>query len=343
MLIFGLILLFFVLVDAGHPLWESSTKIKRAIPLDLSLDFTTTWPGGVVPFCWENDATRLEFIRDLHHAMNLWYTAGLPEPRFRFYEVSYEDCMRDRRNSLVIHKADGPLEFATTVGKYTGPPSDLLPGSVAYFNSETEIPSGRVARNTIAEKIAHEIGHIFGLYHEHQDPYFWRPPSPVFEIVCPSIEGFEQATEHLDIVEIYGPDGICVNQHTALYRGWNNVAHFLPILELAHLARPPPPHVPENSDVDWDSIMLYPSTTALNQNRGGFTLRKAKNGRAYRIPIKRAPSTMDVQGLIYLYFAAEQRQLPRLYHDPRSEYYTAFQNLQNFQVCDWPPTGPRGG
>ncbi|KAI9036199.1 uncharacterized protein KD926_002167 [Aspergillus affinis] len=342
--IVGLILLFsaFAFVEAGHSLWEFSTDIKRGIPFDLNWSGTTTWPGGAVQYCWEGQATRQEFADHFRHALNLWHIAGLPAERFQFFEISLDDCLRDRRNSIMFYKGPGSFEYATTIGKYVGPVSDDLPGPMVFFNSEGEPLGGRAGSNTIPEKMAHEIGHIFGLFHEHQDPFFWSD-DPLLKLYCMNIEGYDQMVAGLTSEQIWGEQGICVNQLAALDHGWNTVAHFLPIVGLTHLVHP---NVhPENSDLDWNSIMLYHSFAAAKQPVDGnkLTLRKARGGRYWKIPIKRAPSLGDVQALIRLYDASERRALPRLYHDPRSEYHTAFQNLQDFQVCDWPrQAGPSG-
>ncbi|KAI9035580.1 uncharacterized protein KD926_003240 [Aspergillus affinis] len=294
--IISLILLFSTfLVNAGHPLWQFSTKIKRAIPFDLSSPTTTTWPGGIVFYCWDSQATRRVFSADLRHAINLWYVAGLPEPRFRFFELSYEDCMRDRVNSLVIHGVPGPYEFSSTIGKYVGPISQLLPGPLAFFPDE-------------------------------------REPA-----------GFGEQSQGKTVDELYAPDGVCVNRRAALDHGWNITALFFTMEELNYL--PHNPHESPENEIDWDSLMLYHSNVATKRSATTIrpTIRKFK-GRDFKIRIKRSPSPRDVRALIGLYDASEQRTLPRLYHDPRSEYHTAFQNLQNFQACDWPPQGgPSGG
>ncbi|KAK1143554.1 hypothetical protein N8T08_006360 [Aspergillus melleus] len=341
--IFGLILLSIVFVDAGHPLWEASTKIKRAVPFDLNSPITTTWPEGIVPYCWANERARGRLAHQLRGAINLWSAAGLPETRFKFREMALEDCMRDRRNSLVIASQRGSLEYTTTVGKYVGPVDEIVPGPFANFNEEADFARPSYPSNTVAEKIAHEIGHIFGLYHEHQDPYFSTPNHRLFTLYCQHIEGYDQATADLTFDEIWGENGVCVNQHAALDHGFASAAHFLPMQELNYL--PHPDRGPENEDVDWDSIMLYHSSVASKRGPGDHphTIVKARGGRNYRIRIKRAPSRGDVRALIRLYDASETRPLPRLYHDPRSEYHTAFQNLQNFQVCDWPQGGPSDG
>ncbi|KAI9045459.1 uncharacterized protein KD926_008886 [Aspergillus affinis] len=352
MLICGLILLFFVvLVDAGHPLWEFSTKIKRAVPFDLNQEITTTWPAGSVIYCWESQEARDLLRYHFLQALNLWYAAGLPEERFQFHEVPIEDCIRDRRNTLIIYHQPGSLEFSTTVGKYVGPNSELLPGPIAYFNDQRDPNGKKIGTNTLPEKIAHEIGHIYGLYHEHQAPFFWRG-SPVFKVNCQNIEGFDECTARLTFDQIWGENGVCHNRHAALEADCVHIAQSLPINELYHYIPHPErgrDRAPQYEDVDWNSIMLYHSYVATKRDQAEvtqITLRKVQggtNGMNFRINIKRAPSQGDVQALIQLYDASAQRRLSRLYHDPRSEYHTAFQNLQNFQVCDWPQPGPSGG
>ena len=271
-------------------------------------------------------------------ALNLWSAAALPD-RFKFTEISVEECHRNRADSLVLHVRDTLAEYAATVGKSVTNHDVPGDGPIATFPSQEDPLTQKGLRVgwTVTQKFAHAIGHIWGLHHEHQLPWFWDYDTslPIFTIECHHLIGYPEAApkQRAGFHEYDRDHGICANQAAAYEAGFLVAAQMVPSLyDLNHI--PHSPYPATANDVDFSSIMLYPSYTGTIPGAGLGLRTNAGTLRNGKIKANRSPSRADVQALITLYDLAEDRALNRLYLDRRSEYHTAFERLQQGHACN---------
>ncbi|PLB45402.1 hypothetical protein P170DRAFT_428665 [Aspergillus steynii IBT 23096] len=325
------------LVNAGHALWESShAKIKHAVPISVDSQVVTTWPLGEVRYCWASQTERDRFERILRSAINVWYAAGLPEQRFTFTQISQAECTRSRRDSLLVIMAESPYEFATSVGKYVPEAGDFNHGPIMIIPNayDEQFGWGAPGGSSRQEKFMHAIGHILGLYHEHQLPWFWE--SNQFELNCQNLYGYEDALLRAPRgIPLFDKErGICGNRRAAMEAGFKVAAQILPMTdepELAHLHHPN--RAATAYDVDWDSIMMYNSRSGVRQGLRGLGLKTTRHMNG-RISVNHQPTLKDVQALIQLYDAAVDKAFERLYLDPRSEHYVTFQRIKQAGSCN---------
>ncbi|PTU21985.1 hypothetical protein P175DRAFT_0500861, partial [Aspergillus ochraceoroseus IBT 24754] len=169
--------------------------------------------------------------------------------------------------------------------------------------------------------IAHELGHAWGLYHEHQNKAFWAADGQqrVFVFQCENMQGFAAATRGLTRDEIWGARGVCVDWMTAVHAGVPST-EFLPLpwghSIWASYAR--------DEDVDWDSIMLYSSKIGANAEDAYVLMRR--HGQQV-LEDNVVPSAQDVQGIRHLYENRLSYPRTMLLNDPRNPYYSNFKRF----------------
>ncbi|KAK4465899.1 hypothetical protein QBC42DRAFT_168049 [Cladorrhinum samala] len=246
---------------------------------------TFLWPEKTLSFCFETQAGRDIMIRHLENAITAWVAAGLTSEVYRYREVAEpgESCTsyHERWKTLVIRHNDDGLHV-TTVGlwpldstkpDYRGPTMDISTRSdVAHLN--------------VLANFAHELGHAWGLYHEHQNPFFWSPP--YYNLAMPGsgdytplggkvfgdhFDCFALRDYHTAVTKVKNhprfandPAGmakeiadLCVNAKVARDYGFS-AGDWLPLLYQAAYSSPGVRHMNANSEqVDWDSIMIYAS------------------------------------------------------------------------------------
>ncbi|RAH82007.1 hypothetical protein BO86DRAFT_399536 [Aspergillus japonicus CBS 114.51] len=278
------------------------------------------WPNGVISICYESPAAEQKYKPLLRAAMRLWYAAGLPET-FKLHPTSAVICQNAIFDVLTVY--DTPNLFVTNVGM---PPMVPNPGvrlEPAHMYLST--PAGW-NEDIILANIAHEIGHAFGLIHEHQDPALWRPTdhgSWIFKFDCRNLIDFEEKTRGKTEEEIWGPDGLYVSWWTATKAGFN-AAYFLPFPANVIGPREPWPHV---DDVDWDSCMLYGSDAA-----GKGPVLTTYDGKTWKA--NRVPSAGDVAGLVQMYNSPFANNWEPFWLDPRSPQFEMFQQYSSCGVRD---------
>lgn len=167
-----------IAVDAaGYAIVDKAThgRISKrwlGAPRDANL-----WPQKTVRFCYETQGCRDRLHVRFKVAMKLWRTVGLGADQYKMIEVADPgiSCTshNERATILVIECAPAssvsmwahvgmPVVNAAMPGDYVGP--------VAHLSDRDILPAPG------AMKIAHEIGHVWGLKHESQYVGFWCQP-----------------------------------------------------------------------------------------------------------------------------------------------------------------------
>ncbi|CAK7197529.1 hypothetical protein SEUCBS139899_000177 [Sporothrix eucalyptigena] len=307
------------------------------------------WPDSTISFCFDTQSAREKLLPSLKEAMELWRAsgAGLPREKYKMVEAfppGTSNCVNNpqRYKLLVIsYNPDGKL--ATTVGMRG------LDGRDPLYKGPTMALSDKPGvglLDTVAN-YAHEIGHSWGLYHEHQNQHFWGQPyiqeftGSVFgaQFKCEALADYEKAMNWVrknrpDLV-----DQICV------YRGAASLANFsaaewLPITSMTR-SHASSPGQGTYDDVDWDSIMLYPSgaggsgTAAGPDTPGGLVRDNRANvllrNDGIKLKINLVPSPLDIQGIRKLYETGLDGTvfpgMPVLPNLPQSQFYARFREI----------------
>ncbi|KAK3315955.1 hypothetical protein B0H66DRAFT_560033 [Apodospora peruviana] len=144
------------------------------------------WPQGYIRACIDpaiGPLGRADAMQAIHSGMEAWYTAGLHRSAFK---VEVFDAARCASAGVTGPKKDYLwVKWAgmTPTGGWVAPScslGNLNTGSIMsfqnaqYFTVHTAPGSTALARSTnFALTHAHELGHLFGLVHEHQNPTAW--------------------------------------------------------------------------------------------------------------------------------------------------------------------------
>ncbi|CAJ2507787.1 Uu.00g089730.m01.CDS01 [Anthostomella pinea] len=230
------------------------------------------WPGGEVTWCIDNPRDYPDykvFIDMAASAINLWMKALGDDTSL---EVSPSDnakpeCDSDNAGDMLRIRLNNKDNNQAYVGFTKGNNyMDFDP-----FRAESKI--------SLVAKLAHEFGHVFGLYHEHQDPTTWGELKINYE--------------NLRDWKKFEKNGKKMDHKTASEAGFS-AANLLPYDKIAL------PGMDSDGRLDWKSIMLYPSENyAKNPKKGALV--KA-NGQLIQRNLK--PSKKDAKRVCELYPAS---------------------------------------
>ncbi|KAF1930148.1 uncharacterized protein M421DRAFT_91322 [Didymella exigua CBS 183.55] len=212
------------------------------------------WPNGKIPYCFESSATKELFFEDLLEARKLWENAGLGRG-FDWVEKDSSFCKNNanRPNSLLIVESDG-LSCTTGVpplNKMSGDPENR--GPLMRLTADLDI-----GKQNLVANYAHQIGHAWGLYHEHQNPAWWSSEyaaagGNIFSSLnfrCEKLANYASVSQKLTAEQI---EKACTSRaYAKAYRF--SAAEYLPFMDsTAYRASN------TATEPDWDSIMIYNS------------------------------------------------------------------------------------
>jgi hypothetical protein len=169
------------LVLAGSRVWQPSVSNSAAhldrryfvINTDPGEGDRIPWPNRQIRYCFDSDQSRTALNDLIIAAHDAWLRKGLGS-EFTIVEVGHDECTGDHRfDTLLVDWSGDNGPMATFEG---------LPGTDSILRTSQD-PNVR-PRMTLTTStsmgmldqvanFAHELGHAWGLYHEHQNPAFW--------------------------------------------------------------------------------------------------------------------------------------------------------------------------
>lgn len=274
------------------------------------------WPDKTIKFCFRDVDSKAKLHDHIVNGMQLWYTAGLDDA-FEMKEVSDGICRDEKKRSnymVVVYdkpRAEGGNSIlSTTPGRPNGSPP-----SMTLTDDKT------IGMLDVVSNIAHEIGHAWGLHHEHQNPHFWDTDhkgkdGTVFTAAnwnCENLSDYQKALDSIS-AEISNPNrkkgftvgqmekhkqSMCTNRGIAKIWGFS-AYEYLPLTDdgddyLVGTEKK------DAASVDWKSIMLYPSGAGGKSDGAGGRMPILKRPNGDPITPNMVPSHGDVAGLTALY------------------------------------------
>ncbi|KAF2821450.1 hypothetical protein CC86DRAFT_411141 [Ophiobolus disseminans] len=250
----------------------------------LSGKARTTWPDGLIQYCFTNEAARAEFGIDIQDAWKLWKdligdagTANghsLVFREFKFKEGAHPYC---HSKSTENWNPDAPEDLAVFG-------FDSIPGVQAwsitgYMPKEFQNDPGRHGSRFDKESknkylrpywvntVAHKLGHVFGFWHEHQrddrDSYI--------HFDCTKLTNYENSKATVEKEGKYTMAQICSNYYLALIHNFPAIQDFETIDHDAYDNDGKRHTLFLNTDLEFDdeSIMLYSSAELTNPGKNG--------------------------------------------------------------------------
>ncbi|KAL8761317.1 MAG: hypothetical protein Q9184_002559 [Pyrenodesmia sp. 2 TL-2023] len=320
-------------VHGGHNSWEPSTRFnaaqdgvaaildKRYFIIEVN-EKQRTWPNAEIKYCFKDAATKALLLSDLQMAKEKWYAQGLPN-RFKYTEVSQTELNNNRARVLLItHNDAGRL--ATTNGMRALDPADPnYRGPTMQLSNREDVGMLDKAAN-----YAHELGHAWGLLHEHQNPAWWGPPYATagfgeFTFNCQNLRDYAEVAARLSPEDLAQA---CIDRNAAAAAKFSGAAEYLPV-RFGGLGE----SFGFGGDPDMASIMLYPSGAgglgpAARNNDGRMPVLLRTDDSS--IPRNLDPSTKDVEGILRLY-PEGQTPDPKLLNEPSNPKSGKFRTLYN--------------
>lgn len=311
---------FIAIAAPGVLAYNDSTESIDRRWLGIEVDGLTLrlWNQGNIPACFIHQDHETYLGPKVQEARALWRAAGLRDDKGWFKldirPPAYCLTPENRPNSLIIEWAGESVTLETTVGMGPNlePTSGHSPEQIVNMGPRMIISDHPLlCHRDLAANIAHELGHAWGLRHEHQNPHFWSTgysrqgtSSSKYafgegSFFCQKLADYGQTMAKIE-ASTYEQDFkeqqkrlVCKNQQAAQMWGFT-ASQWLPIEQdvITDSAKEP----------DWDSIMIYPSCSGsggLENVKENAVALKGRDGKVIKFVKK--PSKKDVEGLKILY------------------------------------------
>lgn len=290
--------------DAPETLNATAPLARRAMSIKNSgaVGADRIWPNKKMKYCFKDKDDTIENLFELAKAT--WH--ALTEHGFSYEEVTCTDS--NRREVLMVHfNTDGRL--ASSLG--IPPKNPKIEGPTMHLSNRAGI-----GQNDIKANVGHELGHAWGLHHEHQNPDWWklsrehtgdpywgglRSTKPHFQtnqFFCENLSDYATALAKAQAAARADPDkngkdpeNICKSMAVAADYDFSAM-EWLPV--------PSSGHYKVSEGFDEDSLMMYPSQ-AGGRGNGASRLIVMKYENGDEIPARLVPSDMDIQHLLTLY------------------------------------------
>ncbi|KAH8812728.1 hypothetical protein F5884DRAFT_315757 [Xylogone sp. PMI_703] len=253
-----------------------------------------TWPDSTIPYCFETADAKAQLAKLVQSGWKLWQSAGVS---YRINMGEYSACpdpgdgpVPPSKNYLLI-QLNNQGKLVTSVGYqiYTS-----RSGPTMQFD-----PSPAVAMRDPVANMAHEIGHAWGFYHEHQRPSFWsrsqyangKGATNQVNFDCTKLADYAAQVGELGLD---GTSGDACHSYVAAKAKGFSALQYMPMDEEYTVQL-------DAGDYDWDSIMLYGSAIGGVVTNGvpANVYTRASDGKA--IGYNKVPSPRDVERFMAMY------------------------------------------
>lgn len=211
------------------------------------------WPGSSVDWCLVADDDSTELLNLMDQVWVMWVNA-FDGSKGSSVSLNYAGlCKSDTGGNFLQITLTNDQYAVTSIG-FQG--AGFPVKNTMRFDMSSSWGTGNAVVN-----LAHEIGHAFGLAHEHQKPSAWKPnpvggdDDPLLQFNCQNLKDYDKFKQAGNDMSL-----LCSSRIAAIAEGFSAV-DILPFTALSYI---------QSLAFDWDSIMLYSSKAGAKTINGAI-------------------------------------------------------------------------